>query len=72
MQNYQDRDINASFSYDFRTTMGWKWAQYVVILGALKSMSNVLLVGAVGQARYIAHIAKAHILPPLFSVVVKK
>lgn len=72
MQNYTDIDINAPFSSAFTNSVGWKWAQYVVAVGALKSMSTVLLVGAVGQARYIAHIARTHILPPWLALVNEK
>lgn len=72
MQNYTQIDINAPFSSAFTHAVGWKWAQYVVSIGALKSMSTVLLVGAVVQARYIAHIARTHIIPPWFALVNEK
>lgn len=72
MQNYAEVDINAPFSSAFTNAVGWKWAQYVVAVGALKSMSSVLLVGSVGQARYLAHMARTHILPPWFAYVNKK
>lgn len=32
-------------------------------------MTSVLLVGAVGQARYLTHIARTHMMPPWFSYV---
>ncbi|KAJ0946552.1 putative amino acid/polyamine transporter I, cationic amino acid transporter [Helianthus annuus] len=37
--------------------------------GALKGMTSVLLVGAVGQARYLTHIARTHMMPPWFAIV---
>ncbi|GKD93885.1 hypothetical protein Tco_1373722, partial [Tanacetum coccineum] len=48
-QPYDKIDINAPFSVAFEA-VGWKWAKYVAA-GALKGMTFVLLVGAVGQAR---------------------
>ncbi|KAJ0799100.1 putative amino acid/polyamine transporter I, cationic amino acid transporter [Helianthus annuus] len=45
------------------------WAKYVVAAGALKGMTSVLLVGAVGQARYLTHIARTHMMPPWFAIV---
>ena len=50
-------------------SVGMRWAQYVVALGALKGMTTVLLVGALGQARYTTHIARSHIIPPVFTLV---
>lgn len=50
MQLYTAIDPNALFSLAFQPRAGWRWAQYVVALGALKGMTTVLLVGAVGQA----------------------
>ncbi|KAK4840371.1 hypothetical protein QYF36_007155 [Acer negundo] len=44
-------------------------AKYLVALGALKGMTTVLLVGALGQARYTTHIARAHMIPPWFAHV---
>lgn len=32
-------------------------------------MTSVLLVGAVGQARYLTHIARTHMMPPWFAQV---
>lgn len=32
-------------------------------------MTTVLLVGALGQARYTTHIARAHMIPPWFTLV---
>jgi APA family basic amino acid/polyamine antiporter len=61
-------DQNAPFSVAFET-VGWKWAQYLVALGALKGITTVMLVSAVGQARYLTHIARSHLIPPWFGIV---
>ncbi|KAI3739554.1 hypothetical protein L2E82_29963 [Cichorium intybus] len=68
MQPYKQIDINAPFSVAFQA-VGWDWAKYVVAAGALKGMTSVLLVGAVGQARYLTHIARTHMMPPWFAIV---
>lgn len=68
MQPFTSIDVNAPFSVAFKA-VGWSWAQYVVAFGALKGMTSVLLVGAVGQARYLTHIARTHMMPPWFSYV---
>ncbi|KAH7435334.1 hypothetical protein KP509_06G060500 [Ceratopteris richardii] len=69
MQPYTAIDPNAAFALAFRDRAGWKWAQYVISLGALKGMTTVLLVNAVGQARYVTHIARTHMIPPWFAKV---
>ncbi|XP_071921581.1 cationic amino acid transporter 5-like [Coffea arabica] len=68
MQKYTDIDPNAAYSVAFQS-VGMNWAKYLVALGALKGMTTVLLVGALGQGRYITHIARAHMIPPWFSLV---
>ncbi|KAK4440382.1 Cationic amino acid transporter 5 [Sesamum alatum] len=68
MQKYTDIDRNAAYSLAFQS-VGMKWAKYLVALGALKGMTTVLLVGALGQARYTTHIARAHMIPPWFALV---
>ncbi|KAH0708343.1 hypothetical protein KY284_009770 [Solanum tuberosum] len=68
MQPYQKIDTQAPFSVAFKS-VGWNWAQYIVAAGALKGMTSVLLVGAVGQARYLTHISRTHMMPPWFSQV---
>lgn len=68
MVPYQDVNADAPFSVAFKH-VGWSWAQYLVALGALKGMTSVLLVGAVGQARYLTHIARTHMMPPWFAIV---
>ncbi|XP_057416634.1 cationic amino acid transporter 1 [Lotus japonicus] len=68
MQNYKEIDKNAPFSVAF-SSVGWDWAKYIVALGALKGMTTVLLVSAVGQARYLTHIARTHMMPPWFAQV---
>ncbi|XP_020235453.2 cationic amino acid transporter 1 [Cajanus cajan] len=71
MQRYSDVDENAAFSVAFEA-VGMSWAKYIVAFGALKGMTSVLLVGAVGQARYLTHIARTHLLPPWFARVNEK
>nr|CAB3475808.1 unnamed protein product [Digitaria exilis] len=68
MQPYTAIDRSAAYSVAF-ANVGMHWAQYVVALGALKGMTTVLLVGALGQARYTTHIARSHIIPPVFALV---
>uniref|UniRef100_A0A0D9VWR6 Cationic amino acid transporter C-terminal domain-containing protein n=1 Tax=Leersia perrieri TaxID=77586 RepID=A0A0D9VWR6_9ORYZ len=63
MRPYGDIDPDAPFSVAF-SDVGMGWAKYVVAFGALKGMTTVLLVSAVGQARYLTHIARAHMMPP--------
>ncbi|CAL5184455.1 unnamed protein product [Lathyrus oleraceus] len=68
MQKYTDIDTGAAFSIAFQK-VGMNWAKYVVAFGALKGMTTVLLVGRLGQARYIVHIARSHMIPPWFALV---
>lgn len=68
MQKYSTVDVNAPFPMAFKN-VGWSWAQYIVAFGALKGMTSVMLVGAVGQARYLTHIARTHMAPPWFAHV---
>ncbi|KAL6847210.1 hypothetical protein ACP4OV_023063 [Aristida adscensionis] len=68
MQPYRDIDPDAPFSVAFSAT-GMDWAKYVVAFGALKGMTTVLLVSAVGQARYLTHIARTHMVPPCLAAV---
>ncbi|WCJ33299.1 cationic amino acid transporter 5 [Euphorbia peplus] len=68
MQSYTNVDRNAAYSIAFQS-VGMNWAKYLVALGALKGMTTVLLVGALGQARYTTHIARAHMIPPWFALV---
>ncbi|KAG8385076.1 hypothetical protein BUALT_Bualt03G0003900 [Buddleja alternifolia] len=68
MQKYTDIDTDAAYSVAFQS-VGMKWAKYLVALGALKGMTTVLLVGALGHARYTTHIARAHMIPPWFALV---
>ncbi|XP_078437235.1 amino acid transporter 1 [Wolffia australiana] len=63
MVPHQSIDPDAPFSVAF-SAVGMDWAKYVVAFGALKGMTTVLLVSAVGQARYLTHIARAHMVPP--------
>ncbi|CAH2078397.1 unnamed protein product [Thlaspi arvense] len=68
MQPYGMIDPDAPFSVAF-SAVGWDWAKYLVAFGALKGMTTVLLVGAIGQARYLTHIARAHMMPPWLAQV---
>ncbi|XP_068653897.1 cationic amino acid transporter 1-like [Aristolochia californica] len=70
MQSYKTIDANAPFSMAFEA-VGMKWAKYIVALGALKGMTTVLLSSAIGQARYVTHIARTHMLPPCLAAVHK-
>ncbi|KAJ8758718.1 hypothetical protein K2173_000439 [Erythroxylum novogranatense] len=63
MVPYNTIDGDAPFSVAFEQ-VGWGWAKYIVAAGALKGMTTVLLVSAVGQARYLTHIARTHMMPP--------
>ncbi|KAF4379359.1 hypothetical protein F8388_013577 [Cannabis sativa] len=71
MQPYYQIDKEAPFSVAFEA-VGMGWAKYVVAAGALKGMTSVLLVGAVGQARYLTHIARTHMMPPWLAQVNEK
>ncbi|KAJ6705275.1 CATIONIC AMINO ACID TRANSPORTER 5 [Salix purpurea] len=64
MQKYTEIDTGAAYSVAFQS-VGMNWARYLVALGALKGMTTVLLVGALGQARYTTHIARAHMIPSM-------
>ncbi|XVF80149.1 hypothetical protein PTKIN_Ptkin15bG0047300 [Pterospermum kingtungense] len=68
MQKYTEIDPDAAYPMAFQS-VGMKWAKYLVALGALKGMTTVLLVGALGHARYTTHIARAHMIPPWFALV---
>ncbi|XVE48514.1 hypothetical protein DITRI_Ditri01bG0007900 [Diplodiscus trichospermus] len=67
-QPFQEIDEDAPFSIAFEA-VGWSWAKYIVAAGALKGMTSVLLVIAVGQARYLTHIARTHMMPPWLAQV---
>lgn len=71
MQPFGQIDKDAPFSVAFEA-VGMSWAKYVVAAGALKGMTSVLLVGAVGQARYLTHIARTHMMPPWLAHVNKR
>ncbi|KAL5577365.1 hypothetical protein UlMin_019064 [Ulmus minor] len=71
MQKYDQIDRDAPFSVAFEAA-GMPWAKYLVAAGALKGMTSVLLVGAVGQARYLTHIARTHMMPPWLAQVNEK
>ncbi|KAE9602879.1 hypothetical protein Lal_00049404 [Lupinus albus] len=71
MQSYKTIDIHAPFSVAF-TVIGMDWAKYIVALGALKGMTTVLLASILGQARYLTHISRTHMMPPWFAHVDEK
>ncbi|XP_043688423.1 cationic amino acid transporter 1-like [Telopea speciosissima] len=71
MQPYDQIDPDAPFSIAFKAT-GMDWAKYIVAFGALKGMTSVLLVSAMGQARYLTHIARTHMAPPCLGYVHEK
>ncbi|KAL3736071.1 hypothetical protein ACJRO7_025078 [Eucalyptus globulus] len=68
MQKYTEIDRNAAYSVAF-SRIGMEWAKYVVSICALKGMATSLLVGALGQARYMTQIARSHMIPPWFALV---
>ncbi|KAB2043165.1 hypothetical protein ERO13_D02G238000v2 [Gossypium hirsutum] len=68
MQPFREIDVDAPFSVAFEA-VGMSWAKYIVAAGALKGMTTVLLVSAVGQARYLTHIARTHMMPPWLAQV---
>ncbi|XAR59368.1 hypothetical protein NMG60_11015187 [Bertholletia excelsa] len=68
MQPFNMLDPDAAFSVAFQA-VGLDWAKYVVSAGALTGMTVALLVAAVGQARYLTHIARTHMMPPWFARV---
>ncbi|XP_037495680.1 cationic amino acid transporter 1 isoform X3 [Jatropha curcas] len=68
MVPFKQIDADAPFSVAFQL-VGWDWAKYIVAAGALKGMTTVLLVSAVGQARYLTHIARTHMMPPWLAQV---
>lgn len=71
MQSYKTIDPNAAYSVVFEK-VGMDWAKYIVAFGALEGMTTVLMVGVVGQARYLTHIARTHMFPPWFALVHEK
>jgi APA family basic amino acid/polyamine antiporter len=71
MQSYKTIDPDAAYSVVFEK-VGMDWAKYIVALGALEGMTTVLMVGVVGQARYLTHIARTHMFPPWFALVHEK
>ncbi|KAJ7948862.1 putative Cationic amino acid transporter [Quillaja saponaria] len=68
MQKYTQIDRNAAYSVAF-SQIGLKWAKYVVSICALKGMTTSLLVGSLGQARYMTQIARSHMIPPWFALI---
>lgn len=71
MVPYNQIDKDAPFTLAFEK-VGMKWAKYIVAVGALKGMTTVLLVTVIGQARYLTHIARTHMMPPWLAQVNEK
>ncbi|CAM6108123.1 unnamed protein product [Calypogeia fissa] len=68
MVPYGQIQDEAPFSYAF-DYVGWKWAKYLVAVGALKGIMSVILIGSVSQGRYLTHIARTHMVSPWFAKV---
>lgn len=68
MQKYNEVDANAAYSVVFEK-IGMTWAKYLVSICALKGMTTSMLIGGLGQARYMTQIARAHMIPPWFALV---
>ena len=68
MVNYTQIDVDAAYSVAF-VQIGMTWAKYLVSICALKGMTTSLLVGSMGQARYMTQIARSHMIPPFFALV---
>ena len=68
MQKYREIDPNAAYSVVFES-LGMKWAKYLVSICALKGMTTSMLIGGLGQARYMTQIARSHMIPPWFALV---
>ncbi|KAG6607560.1 Cationic amino acid transporter 1, partial [Cucurbita argyrosperma subsp. sororia] len=63
---YQQIDQDALFLVAFEA-VGWGWAKYIVAAGAIKGMTTVLLVNAVGQTCYLTHM-----ISPWFAKVLER
>ena len=68
MEKYNELDVNAAYAVVFER-LGMKWAKYLVSICALKGMTTSLLIGGLGQARYMTQIARAHMIPPWFALI---
>eukprot|EP01018_Ginkgo_biloba_P031286 Gb_27324 [translate_table: standard] len=71
MQHYTEIDPDAAYSVAFQK-VGMSWAKYIVAFGALEGMTTALLGSIIGEARYLTHIARTHMLPPWFALVNEK
>ncbi|RVW73496.1 Cationic amino acid transporter 8, vacuolar [Vitis vinifera] len=63
MEKNNELDVNAAYAVVFER-LGMKRAKYLVSICALKGMTTSLLIGGLGQARYMTQIARAHMIPP--------
>ncbi|OIW08174.1 hypothetical protein TanjilG_24371 [Lupinus angustifolius] len=68
MQKYTQIDKDAAYAVAF-DSIGMHWAKYLVSICALKGMTTSMLVGSLGQARYMTQIARSHMIPPFFALV---
>lgn len=68
MQKYNEIDPNAAYSVVFES-LGMTWAKYLVSICALKGMTTSMLIGGLGQARYMTQIARSHMIPPWFALI---
>ena len=68
MEKYNELDVNAAYAVVFER-LGMKRAKYLVSICALKGMTTSLLIGGLGQARYMTQIARAHMIPPWFALI---
>ncbi|CAM6100040.1 unnamed protein product [Calypogeia fissa] len=68
MVPYGDIHDEAPFTYAFEY-VGIRWAKYLIAVIALKGITTVILVGTVGQARYLTHIARTHMVSSWFAKV---
>ncbi|CBI33021.3 unnamed protein product, partial [Vitis vinifera] len=68
MEKNNELDVNAAYAVVFER-LGMKRAKYLVSICALKGMTTSLLIGGLGQARYMTQIARAHMIPPWFALI---
>jgi len=58
-------DPDATYYVVF-TKVGIDWVKYTIALGAFGDMVIIIMVGVVGQDRYLTHIARKHMFPPSY------
>ena len=67
--NIHQVDPSAPFAIALKQKVGWGGATNVVGVGACVGILSSLLVAMLGQARYLAVIARAHIIPTCLSTI---